>query len=374
MSVLHSYPGKALWTLLAVTFNLIRFPLWLIYYLLPSMRPHRQWTFRQTIGVQIVKTFLWNCSVIEAKTPLSLLAKGEKRRWAVIQPANSSKYTGPVNVDPDIKPESIGATWYPAPPGKAVRYVAMHFHGGAYVIGDGRSQDAGFAAKTLIANTDISHVLAPQYRLSSNPGCQFPAALQDAITSYAYLLEQGISPNQIIFSGDSAGANLALALTRYLTEHGSSVDLPSPLCTLLWSPWVSPGRSMTTEAFDQSPNIATDYITGEFGKWGAMTYQPSKKSGLTIDDPYISFQNNAFATKTPIYISTGECEVLFHDDVELAEQMKAIPGNNITLQIEELCVHDTILVGAILGFEKEAARSAKRVGEYLRSIDVPSKL
>ena len=58
----------------------------------------------------------------------------------------------------------------------------------------------------------------PQYRLSSNSHGEFPAALQDAITSYSSLLNMGISPQRIIVSGDSAGGHLAISLLRYLVE------------------------------------------------------------------------------------------------------------------------------------------------------------
>lgn len=377
MAILASQPVKGVWTLLAIAFNTARLPFWLIYYLPASMRPHPKWSYRQAILVQVIKSFLWNASMVEMKTPLSLLPQAEKERWTVVQPAESLSYMGVANSDPEVVPESLGGTWYPAKLSSSEKpgIVILHFHGGAYVIGDGRTKDAGFAAKTLIQNTDATHVFAPQYRLSSNAGCRFPAALQDAITAYLYLIKvENIAPSKIVLSGDSAGANLVLSLTRYITEHGSTIGLAGPLCSLLWSPWVSPNRSLTSDSFDSSPNISTDYITSSFGRWGAQTYRPSPKSGLSLDHPYISFEDNAFSTPTPIYISTGECEVLFHDDVKLAEQMKAIQGNKVELQIEEHSVHDTILAGKLVGFEKEAVVAAKRAGEYLRGITASAKL
>lgn len=311
--------------------------------------------------------------MVEVKTPLSLAPNAEKEKWAVAKPASSKAYLGPADCDPTVKPESLGGTWYPTPnplggPNKP-KLVICHFHGGAYVIGDGRKKDAAFAAKALRENTDAAYVFCPQYRLSSNPGCQFPAALQDAITAYSYLInERELSASQIILSGDSAGANLALALTRYLTEHGDAAGLGKPHATLLWSPWVSPLGSLTSETFDGSPHRGTDYITASFGGWGARTYQPSKSSGLTLDHPYISFTGHAFATPTPIYISTGECEVLYHDDIKLADELLAIKGNKVKLQVEEHAVHDTILAGPLVGFEKEAILAAKRAGEWLRTL------
>lgn len=305
------------------------------------------------------------------KTPPSLFPKWEGKRWQVVKPAAKKSYMAVASSDPGIVPESVGGTWYPAKPGVSGKpgTVILHFHGGAYVIGDGRTQDAGFAAKTLVANTEATHVFAPQYRLASNPNGRFPAALQDAITAYSYLINiEGIPAKKIVLSGDSAGANLALALTKYLTEHGSVVELDDPLAALLWSIWPNPNKSLTSEAFDNSPNKGTDYITAAFGNWGARTYLPDIKYGLNLDSPYISFENNPYKTSVPLYFSAGECEVLFHDIIKVYDQFNSIPGNNVQFQIEEYCVHDTILTGKIVGFEKEARQGAKRAGEWLRKI------
>lgn len=183
-NVLTSQPGKGLWTLFALALNTARFPLWMLWYLPPFLRQHPTWSYRQAIMVQIVKTFLWNASMVEIKTPLALLPGAEKEKWAVAKVAPPNTYTGPARIDGTLKPEDCGGTWYPTPNPLGGVYrpklVILHFHGGAYVIGDGRKKDAAFAAKTLRDNTDATYVFCPQYRLSSNPGCRFPAALQDA--------------------------------------------------------------------------------------------------------------------------------------------------------------------------------------------------
>lgn len=78
MGLLTSQPGKALWTLFAVAFTAARLPLWMIYYLIPSLRQHPGWTYEQAIKVQITSVFLWHASIVQIKTPLSLTAGGEK--------------------------------------------------------------------------------------------------------------------------------------------------------------------------------------------------------------------------------------------------------------------------------------------------------
>jgi acetyl esterase/lipase len=83
------------------------------------------------------------------------------------------------------------------------------------VIGDGRQDDCGFAAKTLLQQTSAAYVFCPQYRLASNPGGRFPAQLQDAVTSLLYLTdEMQVPARKITISGDSAGGNICLALLR----------------------------------------------------------------------------------------------------------------------------------------------------------------
>lgn len=103
------------------------------------------------------------------------------------------------------------------------------------VINTGRTADSGFPASVVLKETGVTHVLMPQYRLVCNPGCRFPAALQDVVTSYHYLThELGVPANKVIVSGDSAGGNLAIALLRYLAEYGEKVGLEAPKAAWLW--------------------------------------------------------------------------------------------------------------------------------------------
>ena len=308
------------------------------------------------------------------KTPLSLAPGAEKDRWAVLKPAMSMYYIGVAKCDPAIKPQEIGGTWYPAAPTSSSAekpgYVVLHFHGGAYVIGDGRTADAGFAAKTLVANTRASYVFAPQYRLASNPGGRFPAALQDAITAYTYLVfQRGIHPSKIILSGDSAGANLCTALLRYLADHGKGLGMLSPGAAWLWSPWSNPGFSHNNPAaMDNNANAGYDYVGGDFGGWGARCYAPDPSTGLDIWNKHISFIGNAFKTETPLWITAGEYEVLLREIEKFAEEMKAVKGNNVDFDLQDYAVHDIILTGDKVSFEKEAVAAAKRAEKWLGSV------
>jgi len=94
-------------------------------------------------------------------------------------------------------------------------------------------KDGADAAAMVLKETGASHVFMPQYRLSCNADCQFPAALQDAVTAYYYLTKvMQISSSRIILSGDSAGGNLVLSLLRYMADGGG--ELGTPRAAWLW--------------------------------------------------------------------------------------------------------------------------------------------
>ncbi|KAF2190845.1 hypothetical protein K469DRAFT_698058 [Zopfia rhizophila CBS 207.26] len=98
-----------------------------------------------------------------------------------MDPAGNNLYTDVMTYDDKTKPEKFGATWYPKPPEPSqldAKNIALHFHGGGYKLDDGRIADCGFPAILVLDNTPARYALCPQYPLSFNPGCRFPAAFQ----------------------------------------------------------------------------------------------------------------------------------------------------------------------------------------------------
>jgi acetyl esterase/lipase len=373
MAVLASQPFKGIYALFALTFELARLPLFLVKYLTSSGRPHPKWTFRQAITVRLLASGLYHFATTHAKTALPLSAGKESERWITMKPAKEDKYKGPLRSNADVKPEEIGATWYPAPltakSDKSNIKVILHIHGGAFVIGDGRSQDSGPFSKTLLKHAGATHVICPQYRLSTLPVSKtsnpFPAGFQDSLTTYLYLINDlSISPKDIVVSGDSAGANLSIALLRYINDYGSDLDIPNPSACLLWSPWIDPSDTSCSFVYDNA-NYHTDYLSPAFTRWGTNAY--AGLPGLSIlSQPYINNKLKMFKTDVPLWVNTGDAEVLYFDDKEWAEKMKNA-GNDVTLMVEKNVPHDILAVGHMLGFHKEAANSAKQAGEWLRS-------
>jgi acetyl esterase/lipase len=223
-------------------------------------------------------------------------------------------------------------------------------------------------AKQLLKHTPATHIFCPQYRLSTLPVSKtsnpFPAAFQDSITSYLYLLNHlNIPPENIIISGDSAGGNLAIALLRYISEYGAHVGLPAPSSALLWSPWTNPADTSGSYVYDNR-NYATDYLSPPFTSWGTKAYA-GEAGEQVLSQPYISHKNQTFKTEVPMWVNAGSGEILYFDVVDWAEKMKEA-GNNVQLDIEEHVPHDILLLGNMLGFGQEAVNMAKRAGSWLK--------
>jgi acetyl esterase/lipase len=366
MAMFATQPFKGLYALGAFGFEVVRFPIFLVQYLTSYGRQHHTWTLRQAISVRVLSSALYHVATVQVHTPLPLTPDGEKERFVIIKPAKADVYQGPLRGNEDVVPVDIGATWYPAPltagSDRSNIKVILHIHGGAFVTGDGRTAASGYMTKKLLKHSSATHMLCPQYRLStlppSNTSNPFPAALQDTLTSYLYLLnELNISAKDIVLSGDSAGGNLAIALLRYIADYGSNLDLPTPSAGLLWSPWINPADT-------SGSYVHTDYLSPPFTSWGTGAYagQAGEKA---LSSSYISQKNRTFKTEVPLWTNTGSGEVLYFDVVEWAEKFKEA-GNDITLDIEEHVPHDILLVGNVLGFDKEADSMAKRAGEWLK--------
>ncbi|KAI1309565.1 FAD/NAD(P)-binding domain-containing protein [Xylaria venustula] len=329
----------------------------------PQGRPVKGWTFSEAVRVRTVRLLLLYWALLLAGDRLKLKPGREGDRFEVIHPKSKKLYKGPLD-DTKTRPETIGTTWTPTRPSSAAATsqkttVVLHFHGGAFVIGDGRDHDTGYLARTLVRHMGCSFVCTPQYRLSTHRDGQFPAALQDALTSYLHLVtELGIPSTQIILSGDSAGGNIVLGLLRYIKEYGQELNIPTPAAVALWSPWtdVSAALDVTTD-ITQSPNYVSDYLSAEFARWGgrAVTAYGSIEPG-----PYLSPLHHPFkmSTEIPMFVNGGDREVL-RDDIKAFSKAFEHQDWPVHLVISKGCPHDVLLVGPRLGFHRDAEEAVQ---------------
>jgi acetyl esterase/lipase len=358
--LLAHQPLKLLFQLAYFTTIIARLPLWLTVAFVGPLRPHPKWTAKQTLMTQVAYAVTDLKSRIGVTSELSLQQNKEGERFQVVDPSTSETYKGPL-VSEAVKPVPVGGTWFPQAPGKdiASKVVVLYLHGGAFVEGDGRDEYCGFPGKTMVERGGVDAVFSLQYRLSGWSGHNpFPAALQDALTGYLFLLEKlGIPSHQIVLCGDSAGGNIAIALLRYIEEFGTTT--PRPRCATLLSPWVAPFDYNTK----RSPNHKSDFLPTSFLRWGAHTYSEGMTNASS--NPYITPLGNPFTTSVPIFVNAGNAEIFFDENKSWVEQMKQIKGNLVEFHEEDAALHDTFLIAALLGFEESAQEVISAMGVFI---------
>ena len=185
--------------------------------------------------------------------------------------------------------------------------VILYCHGGGYTSGN-----LGYARvlAAKMANATGCEVLAFQYRLA--PEFPYPAALEDALEAWEYLMHQGWGAKNVILAGDSAGGNLALELTLALKEAGRFL----PGRRVLFSPWTdmtASGASYThREALD--PMLTEQYIRSV-----RSAYAP----GVDYSQPQFSPLFADLSGLPPTLIQVGEREILASDSEQLQKALIA---------------------------------------------------
>ncbi len=195
------------------------------------------------------------------------------------------------------------------------KYVLLHCHGGGYSTG------SSLYARTLttkLAESTSMDVLCFDYRLA--PEHPYPAALEDAMKAWDYLMLLGYGARDVVVTGDSAGGNLALALTLKLKEEKRLL----PRGILLMSPWTdltSAGKSFQTKA-EADPVLNCTYIDRMVQAYAA---------GRDLKDPLISPLFGNFEGFPPTYIQVGENEILLSDALRLH---RTFVEKNVSVKID----------------------------------------
>ncbi|KAI3318354.1 alpha/beta hydrolase fold-3 domain-containing protein [Xylariaceae sp. AK1471] len=356
-------PLKLLFQLSYFSTVIARLPYYALVAFVPAFRPNPMWSAKQTFMTRILFSVLDVYSRVGITETLTLEKGNEGERFQTVAPSSLRLYKGLLE-SKSVKPATIGGTWFPHAPGAGATAstVVLYFHGGAFIQGDGRDSSCGDLADRLLKCGVGDAVFSVQYRLSGWGGMNpFPAALQDALSSYLFLLnDMGIPASRIVVAGDSAGANLATALLRYLHEFGAAISTPTPKCAVLISSWVAPFQYITAG----NPDRSTDFIPGSYPRWGAHAYGGSRPNAAS--DPYITPLGNPFPTTVPIFAHAGSAEMFFERITRWADEMRAIDGNVVDIYHERDAVHDTFLIGNIAGFDKSAWEVAAKAGEFVR--------
>jgi len=225
------------------------------------------------------------------------------------------------------------------------RHVVLYFHGGVYVLGDA-SQAAGLAAQ--IARRTRAKVISVDYRLA--PEHPYPAAVDDALTAYQTLLENGTAPSDIAFAGESAGGGLAVATLLNAREHG----LPLPAVAYVMSPYADLTLAGTTM---DTKRGADPLLNRENLQARVPDYTGRQDAAAGLISPVFADLSGL----PPLIIQAGSHEVLLDDAVRLARQA-ATADVEVILDITPGVPHVFQAYHSILD---EAAAALDRAGQLL---------
>ncbi len=253
-------------------------------------------------------------------------------------------------VDADIKREPVTANgvkaeWVSAPdadPGRAILYL----HGGGYVIG---SINTHRSLAARLSRAAKARVLVIDYRLA--PEHPFPAAVDDSVAAYRWMLAQGLKASRIAVSGDSAGGGLTAATLVAIRD----AKLPVPAAGALLSPWVDMegiGESMTSKD-SVDPMVHKDGLLG------------MAKAYLAGQNPRTPLAAPLYADLTglpPLLIQVGTAETLLDDSSRLAERAKKA-GVNVTYEPWENMIHVFQLFAPMLD---EGQQAIEKIGAFVR--------
>lgn len=228
--------------------------------------------------------------------------------------------------------------------------VILYLHGGGYVA----SSPAAYRCVTeRLSTLTALPVLALAYRRA--PEHPYPAALDDALEAYLWLLDSGFDPSRITVAGDSAGGHLALGLLVRVARH----RLPMPAAVTLFSPLLDP---TLTSAVRRDAAMPDPVITPTFAARCAEAFHPDGD----FADPELAPLRTSMAmmrTFPPIQTHVGATECFVGDSERLHSRLtKAGVSNKLIVSRGQ--VHSYVTMSR---FIPEAGRALRRAANFIRS-------
>ncbi len=238
--------------------------------------------------------------------------------------------------------------------------VVLYLHGGAFCIGSAKTHRS---LTSNLAKKAMAKVYVPEYRLA--PDHAFPAAIDDCLQAYEFLLGQGVDAKDIIIAGDSAGASLVMATALRIKQK----NLMQPSGLVLISPWVDltlPNAAHIKDKFD--PLLSWSSL-----KAGAKHYL----QGHDAQDPSASANYADLSGLPPMLIQVGTEEILLGDSKKLNQQAKK-HDVDVTFTIYQKAWHVFQLQAGLLNMADDAIDEIvlfiKRVSEPAKKIKQEKKV
>jgi len=245
----------------------------------------------------------------------------------------------------EVDVDGVPAEWVTTE-GAAADKVVLYLHGGGYAIGSIKTHRALAANISKAAGVRL---LLIDYRLA--PEHPHPAAVDDAVTAWRWLLREGLDPSRMVISGDSAGGGLTMATLIALRDAGD----PLPACAVPISPWVemeAVSDSWTTRA-EADPMVHIEGL-----KLMADWYLNGQDPRAPLASPLHADLHGL----PPLLVQVGDAEVLLDDSTRLVEKAKAA-GVDATCDVIPDGIH---VMHAFAPLVPEATAAIDRLAAFVR--------
>lgn len=242
--------------------------------------------------------------------------------------------------------DGVPALWVSVPESRPER-VVLYLHGGSFAY---RFPNAHTSFAARLSQRLEARALMPDYRLA--PEHPFPAAPDDCLAAYRWLLARGIRPHDLVIIGDSAGGNLALVTVQRARDDRD----PPPACAVLLSPGVDctlASPSMVDNA-DRDPMLRLNNLLVLRNH-----YVPASH---LVTHPHVSPLFGEFAGLPPLLLQVGSTELLRDESIRTAQKARAA-GVDVELELWPEMPH----VFQIVSFLPESAQALDHIVRFVRA-------
>ena len=226
----------------------------------------------------------------------------------------------------EVDAGGVPAMWI-TPKGAVEDRVILALHGGGFATGSMHTHRKLFGH---LAKAVGVRVLAVDYRRS--PEHVHPAPVEDVASAYRWLLDQGIKPSHVAFTGDSAGGGLVVTAMLLARDQG----LPLPAAGMPLSPWFdyeATGASQNTNA-ETDKLLGKEFVLALAGMFLGESGDPH--------DPYVNPLYGNLAGLPPMFLQVSDAETLLDDSRSFTEharragvevRLDVLPGQQHTFQM-----------------------------------------
>jgi acetyl esterase len=253
-----------------------------------------------------------------------------------------------------VKDAEINVRIY-TPEGEGPFPLFVYYHGGGWVLGDIPIADASCR---MLANKTGRIVVSVDYRLA--PEHKFPVPVEDSYAALQWVSENAVSLNgnasNIVVGGDSAGGNLAAAMTlKSREEKGPAIAgqvLIYPVTALSYD-------SGSYHEFKEGFGLDRDLMIW-FGNYYIRNEEDAKN---VLVAPILA---EDLRNLPPAYVLTAEFDVLRDEGEAYAERLKEA-GVTVETSREEGLVHGFFTNMAV--FPDDIKGAIDKFAAFLSKVD-----